>query len=219
MMRSDEHNWHVHGSYGEETALSSNVNVTDEDKSKEIIVHETLSKNQYMDVSESECNIVHETLSQNNYADVPENIITELKENEHKEPSMTGKVTIYFNIFECRINLLDQLNVTYQQAFMSSPVQEGYYTSTSQEGYYDQLEKILINLNVESDGNINNDKLNQEITDLKAEAEAGHELNINDMTQVDEYKLPGENKDASTINNSSYYKSDEHEVEISDSSK
>ena len=27
MLRSDEHNWHVHGSYAEETAPSSNVNV------------------------------------------------------------------------------------------------------------------------------------------------------------------------------------------------
>ena len=34
MRRYDEHNWHVHCSYAEETALSLNVNVTDEDKSK-----------------------------------------------------------------------------------------------------------------------------------------------------------------------------------------
>ena len=34
MMRSDEHNWHVHGSYAEETAPSSKVNVTDENESK-----------------------------------------------------------------------------------------------------------------------------------------------------------------------------------------
>ena len=39
MMRSDEHNRHVHGSYSKETALSLNVIVTDEYKSKEIIVH------------------------------------------------------------------------------------------------------------------------------------------------------------------------------------
>ena len=32
IMRSDEHNRHVHGIYAEETALSSNVNVTDKDK-------------------------------------------------------------------------------------------------------------------------------------------------------------------------------------------
>ena len=32
MMRSDGLNRHVHGSYAEKTALSSNVNVTDEDE-------------------------------------------------------------------------------------------------------------------------------------------------------------------------------------------
>ena len=71
-------------------------------------------------------------------------------------------------------------------------------------------------MNVGSDGTINNDKLNQEITNLKAEEEAGHERNINNMAQVDEYKSPGENKYASTINDSAYHNSDEHEDEISD---
>ena len=33
MVRSDEQNRHVHSSYAEETAQSSNVNVTDEDES------------------------------------------------------------------------------------------------------------------------------------------------------------------------------------------
>ena len=42
MMRYDEHNRNVHGSYAEETAPSSNVNDTDEDESKEIIVHKNL---------------------------------------------------------------------------------------------------------------------------------------------------------------------------------
>ena len=127
--------------------------------------------------------IVHKTLSQNNCADVPDNAITELKDDDHKETSVTEKVTSYFNIFECGRNLLDQLDVTCQWAFMASPVQEGYYTpSTAQERYYDQLAKSLINSNVGSDGTINNDKLNQAITNLKAESEAGHELNINDIT-------------------------------------
>ena len=62
MMRSDEKNRHVHGSYAEETSPSSKINITDEDESKEIIVHETWLENQSKDVSESECNIVHETL-------------------------------------------------------------------------------------------------------------------------------------------------------------
>ena len=84
MMRSDEHNRHVHGSYAEDTAPSSNFNVTDEEKSKEIIVHENLPENKSKDVSKSECNIVYENLSQNNSADVPDNVITKLKNNEHK---------------------------------------------------------------------------------------------------------------------------------------
>ena len=45
MMISNEHNRYVHSSYAEETAPSSNVNDTDEDKSKEIIVQKTLSDN------------------------------------------------------------------------------------------------------------------------------------------------------------------------------
>ena len=95
MMRSDKLNWHNHGSYMEMTALSSDVNFMDEDESKEIIVHDTLSENNSKDVSESEHNIVNETLLQNNSADVPDNDISELKDNEHKEPSVTEKVTRY----------------------------------------------------------------------------------------------------------------------------
>ena len=53
-----------------------------------------------MDVSKSECNIVHETLSQNNSSDVPTNVITELKYDEHIEPSVSDKRSSYFNIFE-----------------------------------------------------------------------------------------------------------------------
>ena len=74
---------------------------------------------------------------------------------------------------------------------MASPVQEGYYQpSPVRERYYDQLAKSLINLNVGSDVTINNDNLNETITQLKAEKEAGHERNILDMTQVDEYMSP-----------------------------
>ena len=183
-------------------------------------MHKTLSENQSKYLSESECNIVHEYLSQNNYADVPENDIMELKDDEYKEPSVTGKVTIYFNIFECSRNLLDKLEVTYQQAFMVLPVQEEYYIpSPARERYYNQLSKILINSNVGNDGTINNDKLNSAITYLKSEAETGHERNINDMMQVDEYKSPGENKYAPTINDSAYHNLGEYKDEISDSSK
>ena len=90
-------------------------------------MHETLSKNQSKDVSESECNIVHENVSQKNSTDVPANVITELKDDEHKESSVIVKGTSYFNIFKYGINLLDQLDVTYQRSFMATPVQEVYY--------------------------------------------------------------------------------------------
>ena len=118
MMRSDQLNRRNHGSYAEETDPSSNIIVMDTDKSKEIIVHKTLLENKSKDVRESECNIVHKTLLQNNSADVPDNLIIELKDDEHKEPSVTEKGTSYFNIFECGRNILDQLDITYQQGFM-----------------------------------------------------------------------------------------------------
>ena len=49
-----------------------------------------------MDVSESECNIVHKTLLQKNSSDLPTNVITELKDDEHKEHSVIEKRTSYF---------------------------------------------------------------------------------------------------------------------------
>ena len=83
-------------------------------------MHEPVSENLSMDVSESECNIVNETLLQKNSSDVPTNVITELKYDEHIEPSVSDKGSSYFNIFECGRNLLDQLYVTYQRAFTAS---------------------------------------------------------------------------------------------------
>ena len=52
MMRPDNLNWHDHSGYTEMNAPSSNVNDKDKDKSKEIIVHETLSENSSKNVSE-----------------------------------------------------------------------------------------------------------------------------------------------------------------------
>ena len=170
--------------------------VTEKEKSNEIIVHETLSENQSKDVSESECNTVHETLSQNNSSDVPTNGITELKDDEHREPSVIEKGTSYFNIFECGRNLLDQLEVTYQRAFMASPVQEGLYQpSPERERYYYKMAESLIKAKVGSVGTINDAELHKEIIVLKSEKEAEHEPNILNMTQVDDYKSPWKDKD------------------------
>ena len=78
-------------------------------------MHKTLSEKNSTDVRELERNIVNETLLQKNSVEVPENNITELKDEEHKEHSVTEKVKSYFDIYECGRNLLDRLDVTYQQ--------------------------------------------------------------------------------------------------------
>ena len=148
-----------------------------------------------MDVSKSECNIVHKTLSQNNSSDVSANVITELKDNKHKEPSVIEKGKSYFNIFECRRNLLAQIDVTYQRAFMASPVQEVFYKpSPTRERYYVKIAEILIKVKVVGDGIINNDELHKAITQFKYEKEAVHERNILDMTQVDDYNSSWKDK-------------------------
>ena len=122
-----------------------------------------------MDVSESECNIVHKTLSQKNSSDVTTNVITEFKDNEHKEPSVIEKGTIYFNIFECSRNILDQLDVAYQWAFMASQVQEEFYQpSPARERYYDKMAESLIKAKVKNEGTINNVELHKAITQLKS---------------------------------------------------
>ena len=144
------------------TALSLNVNVTDEDQSKEIIVQETLSENNSKDISESERNIVNETLSQNNSMDVPENTITELKEEEHKEHSMTEKVTSYFNIYKCGSNLLDRLDVTYQRVFMATP----------KDKYYNALLDNLVKYNNIRGEPLSNQNIQYAVSDVMEETEA-----------------------------------------------
>ena len=66
------------------------------------------------------------------------------------------------------------------------------------------MAESLIKAKVGSDRTINNDELHKELTILKSEKEAEHERNILDMTQVDDYKLPWKDKDASTFNDLEY---------------
>ena len=71
---------------------------------------------------------------------------------------MTQKVTSYFNIFECGRDLLDQLDVTYQQVFMAT---------SSQDKYYKEMTKSLIKAKIEG-GKLCNDKFQQAVIDLRA---------------------------------------------------
>ena len=63
---------------------------------------------------------------------------------------MTQKVTSDFNIFECGRNILDQLDVTYQRAFMAT---------SAQDEYYKEMTKIIIKANIGGDGNLFNEKI------------------------------------------------------------
>ena len=76
---------------------------------------------------------------------------------------MTQKVTSYFNIFECGRKLLDQLNVTYQRAFMATPEDE----------YYKEMTKCLIKANNEG-GKLCNENIQQAVIDLGAELNGEH---------------------------------------------
>ena len=89
-------------------APSSNVYSTDEDESKRIIVHETLSHNYSANKNRSKQIIANKTLSQNYSADVDElfssdidiseHTITEQKDAYYEESSVTKEGTSYFNI-------------------------------------------------------------------------------------------------------------------------
>ena len=114
-----------------------------------------------------------------------------MKDDEHIEPSVNYKGSSYFNIFECGRNILDQLDVTYQRAFTTSSLQQGLYKiSPAQERYYDMMVNNIIKINVGSEGTINDEELRKAITILKSEEEAGHERNIDNMTQEDGSKSP-----------------------------
>ena len=125
-----------------------------------------------------------------------------MKYDEHIEHSVSDKGSIYFNIFECGRNLLDQLDVTYQRALTVSPVQQGLYQiSPARERYYDIMTDHIEENNV---GTIDKEELCKAIALLKSEDEAGHERKIDNMTQEDDYKSPWKNKDATdatTVNN------------------
>ena len=121
--------------------------------------------------------------------------------------NMVEKVTSYFNIFECSRNILYQLDVTYQRAFMAT---------SAQDEYYREMKKSLIKANIGSDGKICNEKIQRSVIYLRAEVDLEHERNINNITSEDVYQSPMKKEKISTINDSVYYELDEHADTISD---
>ena len=70
----------------------------------------------FMEEDESEC--VHKNINKQKYAN---------NETEYEKYSVTHEVPSYFNIFDCGGDLLNGLDVTYEQACMSI-TKEKYYT-------------------------------------------------------------------------------------------
>ena len=117
-----------------------------------------------------------------------------------QKPSVSVKGASYFNIFECRRNLLDQLYVTYQRAFTesetSSAVPTGYYElSPARERYYDmQANHIKENI-----VGMDEDEIRKAISCVKLGDEAEHERNIEYMLQDDYYKSQWKIEDATSL--------------------
>ena len=186
------------------TAPSSNFYSTDEDKSKRIIVHKGLSQSCSTNEDESKQSIVNKTLSHNYCADVDklcstekdisECTITEQKDAEYEESSVTKEVLSYFNIFGCGRNLLDRLDVTYERACMSTPKNK----------YYTKLLKTLVGDNNRNGAPFSNENLQQEVSKLMEGTDAEHERNVNKITMDTSFQSPVQKKDVTTINNSVY---------------
>ena len=93
---------------------------------------------------------------------------------------MTKVVKSYFNIFECGRNILDQLDVTHQRAFMAT-LQDRYYT--------EMLENLIKANNCEGEP-LFNARLRQAGIDVREETDSEHERNINNITCDDSYRYP-----------------------------
>ena len=66
---------------------------------------------------------------------------------------------------------------------------------------------------------MSNERLQQAVIDVRAETDAEHKLNINNIKCDDSYQYPMKKRYVSTIYDSVYYESDEHVDTISDSYK
>ena len=133
-MRSDNLNWYNHSGYTEMTALSSNVNVTNENKSKHSIDSETLWQSCSTNEKKPKRSIVNKPLAQNVSADMnelcskkkDESECANKKQNDAKN-EVACDVTKYFNIsnvFECRRKHPD---VSCERAYMATEDNE-YFT-------------------------------------------------------------------------------------------
>ena len=116
---------------------------TDEEKSKGIIVDECS-----IDEEESEC--VHKNINKQQDAK---------NETDDEESSVTDEVLSYFKVFKCGRNILNRLDVTYEQACMVTP----------KEKYFMTLVETLIDYNDRHDIPLSNEKLCHSVSKVTEE--------------------------------------------------
>ena len=84
---------------------------------------------------------------------------------------MTEKVKSYFNIYECGRNILDRLDVTYQQLFMFTP----------KEKCYNKLLDTLVKDNNLRGEPLSNENIQKAVRKVIEETEAEFERNYNEI--------------------------------------
>ena len=133
-MRADALKSHGYLVRTEMTAPSLHICSTSKDKSKGIIVHETLLQSFSTDKDKSKGIIVNEYLSQSFSTDEDELCSTEedkwectITKQKYASNEVTYDVPNYFNafnVFECGRKILDRLDVSYERACMATPKEE-----------------------------------------------------------------------------------------------
>ena len=131
MMRFNALDLHVYPVRTEMTTPSSHVCSMDEDESKGIIMHKTLSQNCSTDEDKSKGIIVNKTLSRSCSTDKDE--LCSMKEDKSectitKQKDAKNEVTYdvpnyfnAFNVFECGRNILDRLDISCERACIATP--------------------------------------------------------------------------------------------------
>ena len=84
-------------------------------------------------------------------------------ETECEEYSVTDEFPSYFNIFECGRDLLNRLDVTYEQACMGN--------NNPKDKYYTKLLETVIDYNDHHNAPLSNENIRQEISTFMAEAD------------------------------------------------
>ena len=113
----------------------------------------------------------------------------------------------YFNIFECGRNLLDRIDVTYEQACMPTP----------KDKYYTKSLKTLFEDKNRNGAPLSNENIQQAVSIFVEEMEVELERKINEITLDTSFQSPIQKKDISTTKDSGSNEPDNQVGKISDS--